>query len=138
MVNIISMQDMRQLNLFERITKISTRFCFNYNEIIFFCVPKPLVMRAVGKEGRNVRTISSILGKRIKIIPFPKGIYQVKDFIQTIVYPVEFKGVEVISNEVILTAGTRSKAALLGRNKRRLLEMQKIIKDFFGKEFRIV
>ena len=39
---------------------------------------------------------------------------------------------------LILTAGSQSKAALIGRNKRRLLELQRIAKDYFGKEFRIV
>jgi hypothetical protein len=38
-----------------------------------------------------------------------------------------------------LTAGnTQNKAALIGRDKRRLLEMQKIIKDFFSRDFRII
>ena len=124
--------------MFEKITRVSTRFCFNYNETIFFCVPKPLVMRAVGEQGKNVKTISSILNKKIKIIPIPQGIHHARDFIKTIVYPVEFKDLEIRDNEMILTAGSRNKAALLGRNKRRLLEMQKIVKDFFGKEFRIV
>ena len=137
MVNTISMQDMRHLNLFEKITRISTRFCFNYNETIFFCVPKPLVMTAVGREGKNIKTISEIIGKKIKVIPIPQGIHHAKDFIRTIVAPVEFKGIEISNNEIVLNAGARSKAALLGRNKRRLDEMKKIVKEYFGKELKI-
>ena len=138
MAGTISMQDMRHLNLFRRITGISTRHVIRYNEMIIFCVPKILVSKAIGPEARNIRRIGEILGRRIKVIPIPKGIQHVKLFIKAIVSPVEFKDLEIKDDEVILTAGSRNKAALLGRNKRRLHEMQKIIKDFFGKEFKII
>ena len=46
--------------------------------------------------------------------------------------------INISDNEIVLTAGSQSKAALIGRNKRRLLEMQKIISDYFAKDFRIV
>ena len=52
--------------------------------------------------------------------------------------PFTFKEVETKDDEVVLTPGSQSKAALIGRNKRRLLEMQKIIQDFFKRDFRIV
>ena len=134
----IDMQDLRYLNLFGRTTKISTRHVLKYNDMIIFCVPKNLISKALGDKGENLRKMSSILGRRIKVIPIPKGIEHAKDFIKAIVHPVEFNDLEVKGDEMILTAGSRNKAALLGRNKRRLLEMQKIVKDFFGKEFRIV
>lgn len=137
MMSILDMQDIRYLNLFGKITKIRTRFCFKYNETMFFCVPKNLLSKCIGENGRNVRQISEILRKKIKIIPIPLGIQHIKQFIEIIVSPVTFKGLEVKGNEIILTAGSQSKAALIGRNKRRFLEMQKIIKSFFGKEFRI-
>ncbi len=138
MVNIIDMQDMRYLNLFRKITNISTRFCLKYNEKIIFGVPRNLIPMALGENGRNIREMSEILGKKIKVVPNPKGIGDAKIFIRSIVEPVKFKDLEVRGNEIILTAGSQSKAALIGRNKRRLLEMQKIVSDFFGKEFRIV
>lgn len=138
MVNTIDMQHMRYINLFEKITRISTRFCFKYNETIFFCVPKALMSKAIGKEAINIRKISRILNKKIKVVAAPNGIDDLKIFIQSLVDPLVFKDVEVIGDEVILTASSQSKAALIGRFKRRLLEMQGIVSNFFGKEFRIV
>ena len=138
MAGTINMQDMRYLNLFRRITGISTRHVLRYNEMILFCVPKEMISRAIGPEARNIKRMSEILGRRIKVIPLPLGIQHARPFIQAIVAPVEFKDLEIKDNEMILNAGSMSKAALLGRNKRRLLEMQKIIKDFFGKEFKII
>jgi len=110
--------------LFEKITRVNTRFCLKYNETIIFCVPKHLV--------------SMVLRKKIKIIPTPQGIQHARKFIEIIANPVTFKDLEIKDDEIILTAGSQSKAALIGRNKRRLLEMQKIVKEFFGKEFRII
>ena len=137
MISTIDMQDMRYLNLFGKITRISTRYCFKYNEAIVFCVPKKLISKAIGENAKNIRQMSQILGKKIKVVTIPKGLSDVKTFIQSVVSPVTFREVEITDDEIILTPGSQSKAALIGRNKRRLLEMQKIIRDFFKREYRI-
>lgn len=138
MANTIDMQSLRYLNLFGRITRVSTRFCFKYNEAIFFCVPKRFLSKAVGENGENVKKISGILRRKIKVIPKPSSVADVNSFIQMIVSPVTFKKIEVSDKEIVLTAGSQSKAALIGRNKRRLLEMQKVIMDFFNRDFKII
>lgn len=134
----IDMQDMRYLNLFEKVTRVRTSSCFQYNETIMFGVPKPLVIKSIGPDSINLKKINRILGKRVRVVSLPNDLKDAKIFIQKIVSPNEFKNLEVNDNEIVITAGSRNKAALIGRNKRRLLEMQKIVKDFFGKEFRIV
>lgn len=138
MISTIDMQHMRYINLFERVAGIRTRFCFVYNEAIYFCVPRNLVSKAIGKDAFNIKKLNHILNKRIRVIAYPDGLEDLRFFVQSIVNPVIFKDIGVVNDEVVLNASMQSKAALIGRNKRRLLEMQKIIKDFFGKEFRIV
>jgi len=132
------MQDMRYLNLFRKITHISTRFSFKYNEFIIFSVPKGLVSRAIGANGNNIKKINETLGRKIKVIANPDGIKDAKKFIESIISPVTFKALEITDNEIIITAGSQSKAALIGRNRRRLNELQLIIKDFFNKDLRII
>jgi len=138
MVNILDIRDIQHLNLFSKITGISTRFCFMYNETIIFAVPKNFVSKAIGESGKNVRRINEIIHKKIKILASPKGIEDAGRFIKDVVSPVNFNKMEIKENEIIITAGSQNKAALLGRNKRRLLELQKIVKDFFKKDLRIV
>jgi len=137
MANTIDMQEMRYLNLFERIMKVRTRFCVRYNEAIIFCVPKSQVARAIGENGRNIKQMGEILGKRIKVIAAPRGIEDAESFIKAITNPVTFRNFEIRGDEIVISGGS-NKAALIGRNKRRFLEMQKIVSDFFGKSFRII
>lgn len=68
----------------------------------------------------------------------PKDDASIEGFIKAVISPVQFKSIEINENEVVVNAGSQNKAALLGRNKRRLLEMQKIISDFFNKEYRVI
>jgi NusA-like KH domain protein len=137
-MNTLDMKDIMHLNLFSQVTRINTRFCIKYNETIIFCVPKNLLNKALGEQGKNVRRISETIGKRVRIIPVPRGLHDARGFISTIVKPVTFKDFQVNGNEIIITAGSQSKAALIGRDKRRLIELQKIAEDFFGKELKII
>ncbi len=137
MVNTLDMQDLRYLNLFMKITRIQTRHCFPYNNMIIFAVPRPLLSKAVGKQGMNVKRISEIIRRRVRIIPLPRDEEDAKKFIEAIVAPVEFNDLDIKEGEIILTPGSQSKAALIGRNKRRLLEMKKIVKDYFKRDFKI-
>ena len=138
MVNTIDMKGIMHLNLFNRITRIQTRYCFSYNEILMFCVPKYDLPRALGRNGENLKRMSDILKKRIRIIPIPRGLQDAKSFIQLVIAPVGFKDIEVGNGEIIVNAGSENKAALLGRNKRRLLEMKEIVKDFFKAEYKVI
>jgi transcription antitermination factor NusA-like protein len=139
MPNTIDMQDMRYLNLFTKVTMVQTRYCFKYNEMLIFCVPKAKLSLALGRDASNLRRLSEILRKRVRVIPFPRGVEDARFFIETIVKPVGFKDLEVTPTEIIINAGSQqSKALLMGRNKKRLIEMQGIIKDYFSREFRII
>lgn len=135
-MKILDMRFIRYLNLFEQETRVRTKNCFEYNNTIIFAVPPQLVSKAIGEQGRNIKNMSETLGKKIKVVSLPyRG---VGDFISRIVEPITFRSVEISGNEVIINAGRQSKAALIGRNKARLDELNNIIKEYFGKEVRII
>jgi len=138
MVSTLNMQDLRYLNLFSKITRVDTRYFFEYNNVLVFCVPRRLVSKALGENAKNLKKMNEILGKRIKVVAQPESIKDAKRFIERVVSPVTFKDLEITDDEIIVNAGRMSKAALIGRDKRRLNEMQKIIKDFFKKDFKVV
>ena len=136
---IIDMQMMRYINLLDKTTKVKTRQCFFYNNAIFFAVPRKLVSKAIGPGALYVRSMQQDLGKKIRIIKSPAGIEEASDFIKDIIAPNKFKELEIRDNNLILTAGNnQAKAALIGREKRRYGELQKILKNIFDMDLKIV
>ncbi len=134
----IDMQTMRYINLLDRSSGVKTTKCFLYNNSIIFAVPKALLSRAIGQQAYNIRSIQEQIGKKIRIIEEANGVSDMKKFIEDVVSPISFKGVEVKDRTIILTAGSQSKAALIGRNRRRLDELQQIVKDTYNLDLRIV
>ncbi len=109
-----------------------------FSNTMFFAVPKGMVYKAVGKEGGNVRLLSEMLGKKVKIIEMPEGEGDAVKFFQDIISPVQAKNIEVGEKEIIITAGRLNHAALVGRDKKKLEELKKIAEEHFGKDLRIV
>ena len=89
-------------------------------------------MKAIGKNNSNLEKLSRVIGKRIKIVAIPNGKQDIEGFVSIITKPVKFNGIELRGDEAIITAGIQSKAALIGRGKIRLLEMQNILGQYFG------
>lgn len=133
MSNVIDMQLMRYINLFSRVSKVSTTKCFLYNNQIIFAVPKSKISTAIGKNASNVRKLREILRKQIKIvaIPNPEDSKEISKFIEEVVEPVEFNSIEVKEDSLTINAGRQSKAALIGRNRIREKEMGDILKNYF-------
>lgn len=138
MAGIITMQKMRYINSLNRVSSVRTSRCFVYNNVIIFAVPKMLMSKAIGAGARNIRMLQEIFGKRVKIILEPRGKEDAEKFVRDIVSPVQFKSLEEKEDEFILNAGSQSKAALIGRNKRRLIELSQIMVDSFGKGLKII
>jgi NusA-like KH domain protein len=134
----LDMRFIRYLNLFEKITKVRPKHCFFYNNYVVFSVSSVFISKAVGRDGKNVKKLASILNKKIKIISPPKSVGGTEKFISEIIKPSRFKTLEVSQSEIIITADRHTKAVLMGRNKTRLQELKKITQEFFGKDLRIV
>ena len=61
MTNVLDMDFIRYLNLFEKISRVRTNHCFRYNNNIVFAVPKNVFSKAIGKDGRNIRDRKSVV-----------------------------------------------------------------------------
>ena len=133
MANVIDMQLMRYINLFERISRVSTTKCFVYNNQIIFAVPKAKVSLAIGKGAVNAKKLNEILRKKIRIVAMPSidSDDEIGKFVGDVVEPIEFNKIEVKENSVVISAGRQSKAALIGRNRVREKELSEVLKNFF-------
>jgi NusA-like KH domain protein len=123
------------INLFSRITRVHTKCCFRYNNWLIFVVPQQMISKAIGAGGENVRQMSRMLKLKVKVIPSST----IEPFVKSIVYPIRFKRLSVENNEATIFAGPNSKASLIGRDKIRLHELERILKDYFSiRELKIV
>ncbi len=138
MIKTIDMKVMRYINLFSRISGITPKHCFIYNSTAIFTVPESKLSMAIGDNGKNIKHMSDIIQRKVKVVLIPKDISDAEKFISTIIYPTQIKSVEINGNQLIINAGQQNKAMLIGRNKSRLEEIRKIIKDYFGKEVKII
>ena len=137
MIKTIDMQLMRYINLFSRISRVSPNHCFSYNSMLVFVVPGGKVRQAIGDNSINLKKMSEVVGKKVKVVAAPSGVRDAEEFISTIVAPAQIKNVEIEGDYLIINSGTQNKAMLIGRNKRRFDEMKKIVKNYFGKELKI-
>ena len=137
-MSVIDMQTMRYINLLDRTSGIKTRKCFVYNNAIIFAVPKHMIAQAIGPGASNVRRIKDQLGKNVKIVAEPSGVSDAEEFVKEIVSPVRFKSLELAGDSFVLNAGSTSKAALIGRNRKRFEELNQILIDSFGIGLKII
>jgi transcription antitermination factor NusA-like protein len=135
---VIDMQTMRYINLLERESRVKTRKCFFYNNTIVFAVPRAFLAQAIGRNAEHIHSIQDRIGKRIKVVIEAGSIEDAERFVADIVAPVTFTCLEIKDDAFVLTAGMQSKAALIGRNRRREDELRQIMKDTFGKDLKIV
>ena len=134
MANVIDMQLMRYINLFARTTKVATTKVFYYNNQIIFAVPKVKVSLAIGKGACNIKRMSETLRKKIRVVSMPAvdDVEGIKKFVEDVVAPIEFNGVEIKGGSLVVNAGRQSKAALIGRNRMREKELADVLKSFFS------
>lgn len=134
----LDLQMIRYINLLDNASRVKTTKCFVYNNTIFFAVPKQLMSKAIGPNAVNVRNIQDKLDKKVKIISEAQSVDDAEKFISDIIAPVRFVSLEIIDKVITINAGSQSKAAMIGRNRRREAELQQIVKDTFGMDLKII
>lgn len=141
MTKTFDMQLIRYMNLFGKVVGVSAKHCFLYNNTVVYVVPHMLVQRAIGKENINLKKLSSIVGKRIRVISEPRGMEDLSSFVSVLVSPIKFEKMDVVEKanegenkekEAVITAGDReAKAMLIGRGRIRETELKEILEQYF-------
>lgn len=132
MIKTLNMQYIRYANLFNKVTRIRSNHCFEYNNAIVFAIPRNLVSKAIGPENKNLKKLSYVLGRKVKIVAIPKSIEDIENFVSVITYPIKFKAIEIKDGVAVINVANQFKAALIGRQRNRLNEMTDIIDQYFG------
>ena len=136
MTKVFDMQFIRYINLFGKVTRVIAKHCFSYNNTLVFIVAKNQIEQSIGKENSNLRKLSEILGKRIRVIAEPHSRKDIESFVKVLVSPVQFDSLEIVKNsegseEVLIKADLQGRSMLIGRNKARLEELKQIMEQYF-------
>ena len=143
-IKTFDMQFIRYINLFSKVTRVSPKHCFAYNNMLVFIVPKMAVELALGRDASNLKKLSEILGKRIRVLAEPSDKKDIQHFLSVLVSPIQFEKLEIKTGtsgeEIIITAGgLENKSMLIGRGRARENELKAVVEQYFGiKNLRIV
>ncbi|MFH0831537.1 MAG: hypothetical protein V1886_01575 [archaeon] len=139
MTRTLEMQFIQYMNFFERAIGLRAKHCFSYNSTIFFVVSPALVPRALGNGAENLKRLSIMLRRKIRIIAAPSSANDAKEFISRLVYPLEINGFTIEGKEGCILAPRQSRAMIIGRNKTKLVELEGVLKEYFGiKKLRVI
>ncbi len=125
------------IGLFEKITRTSVKNCFFQGECLVFVVSPGQKSKAIGKSAVNVKKISSLIKKKIKIVEFNSD--PVK-FINGYIYPVEAETVRNDKGGIEVRVKSLSdKGLLIGRNGKNLDDLKSVVDYYFKiKDIKIV
>jgi len=122
------METMKLISLFQAITRASVKDCFENSELVFI-VGEGEIGKAVGKQGSNVKRISSALKRKIKIVEFN---HQLSQFIKNLVYPLRVEKVDEAEGIITLTAqDIQTRGYLIGRGGSSLRKLEETVKRHF-------
>jgi len=127
----LDIRSIQYLNLFEKITRVKAKCCFDYDTTIIFLVPKSSLKKALGDKAKNIAKLEQNMHRKVRIIPQP-GQNEIESFIKAIIFPNEPKKIVVEKDKIYIFSLPRTKAAIIGRNKKKLKNLSEILHRFFG------
>lgn len=122
----------RYLNAFEKITKVRAKDSFSSNGTLFFIVDRGLAKVVIGRSGDNIKTLSSALEKKVKIIewyPTAEGL------VSSYLFPVRARNIKLTSENTIeiLFKFAMQRRSLLSDRQARLKELLTLVQHFYPK-----
>jgi len=122
------------INVFESITKTNVKDCYVDKHLVFI-VEQGEIGKAIGKNGSNVKRVSNLFKKSVKIVEFNKN---VEEFVKNLILPIKSKAYKEGEGVVVLELGSvANRASVLGKNRRNIKELNEIVKKYFNVEVKI-
>jgi len=119
------------ITLFENLTRAKVKDAFiDKKERVVFIVNEGDAGKAIGKNGSNIKRISKMIIKTIKIIEYSSDVVE---FIKSIIDPIKADSYDMNNN--IITINSKDlhiKAMLIGRDRRNLIELNELVKKYFN------
>ena len=122
------------INIFENVTKAKVKDCFEEEDTLVFIVQEGQVKRAVGPGGQNIRKLSAMMKRKIKVIEFSGD---VERFVINLLYPLRPRTQLRDGALVLKAADSREKGQIFGREKTNLKRIQGIVSKYYKLEIKV-
>ncbi len=132
----LDMRTMGYITLFEKLTKTeSLDFLENKGQLIFF-VKENNAKKAAGKLGSNLKRLSNLLKKKIKILELSED---PKKFVEGLIFPLEPSLIELKEGKIILSfRTTEERARIIGRNGSNLEFLSKLVENHHKLKLKVI
>ncbi|MDP8002972.1 MAG: NusA-like transcription termination signal-binding factor [Caldisphaera sp.] len=133
----IDLEELRYLSLFQDLTNAMAYRCITDNEAnrVFYLVNKNDVGKAIGKDGKNVKSLSKILNKSVEIVEYSDNVEEMAKNL--------FPGISVIKVDLIDKDNTKTvyvkvkddeKGKAIGKDGKNVKRAKIILNKLFGVE----
>jgi len=129
----INLEQIQQINLFEKLTKARVKELITSNDSYIFIVEQGDINKALGKQAINIKKLSFMLRKKIKIVEFSQDIIK---FTNNLFYPLKPE-ISLHENTIEISSDTKTKALLIGRDRRNFNIYSKLLKEYFKMDLHI-
>ena len=134
-MKIITTEIIGYINLFESFTRARVKDCYPGINALIFIVYEGEAGKAIGKRGENIKRLTNLLKKRIKVVEFNDNpVKFILNLISPIKTDVHLEGEKIV---VIEGRGIKFKQAVLGPERKNLKEMQDIVSHYFNLEIQV-
>ena len=128
-MKVITAELIGYINLFESLTRSRVKGCHQSGEVLIFIVYEGEAGKAIGKKGDNIKRLTQLLKKRIKVVEFSDNVLK---FVSNLILPIKAEiRLEDEKTVIIEGKGAKFKQAVLGTERKNLKEIQSIISDYF-------
>ncbi|HLC58644.1 MAG TPA: NusA-like transcription termination signal-binding factor [Candidatus Nanoarchaeia archaeon] len=132
----LTLDSINNINLFENLTGARVKDCFDDEGKIVFLVEEGSIKKAIGKEGSNIKRVSNIMKKDIKVVGFSDDVCK---FVRNLIYPNKADDIKLEDKTVkIMVEDMNIKGRIFGRSKENLKKINSIVKKYFDVEVQVV
>ncbi|MBW3011864.1 NusA-like transcription termination signal-binding factor [Candidatus Woesearchaeota archaeon] len=117
------------MSSFEKITKAKIKDFVEKDDLLLFIVQPGELFKAIGPKGANVKRLSALLKKRIKIVEFSDDVLV---FVKNMIHPLKATNIEQDGKIITISSDdAKTKGLLIGRNAQNLRQLEKVVKRHF-------
>jgi NusA-like KH domain protein len=125
---------LQTIAIFEKLTHVRVRDFYDHNDRLIFIIETGGLMRALGKDGADVKELSLKLNRRIKVAEINTDVTL---FIRNLIHPLKVSRMEVDTPEegiiTLYDSDTKTKGLIIGAKAQNLRFYERVVQKYFPK-----